>query len=544
MQIRRKKEKERNDYVSESEEDFSDTEMERKREYRKGGYHPVHIGELYWNRYRVIQKLGWGYFSTVWLVWDYNTELFAAMKVQKSAAQYTEAAMDEIEVLKQIRYSISHDEWKSLHCAHMLDFFEHRGPNGKHVIMIFEVLGENILHLIEKHNYRGLPLSHVKKIMKQILQALVHIHRLGIIHTDLKPENVLLSAPTLKIQQVMQNYVPPDRAQDIRLSEKNPELLTKSQKKRLKRREKDVKKPGQPAEPSQGSDEADKLAEQVKQLKIPESKPEKHSTPVYASNGLNGSTESLSCVDSEKRDEKRDTQVSADWEQRRTEQVTLADFGNACWRNKKFSDEIQTRQYRSPEVILGYDYDTSTDLWSAACLAFELITGDFLFDPKESKQYSRDEDHLAQMVEALGPIPNHMARGNGKYRDRFLTSYGGFRHVVDLKLWSLEDVLYEKYNFTSEKSIEISQFLRPMLEIDPSARLSAEDMLKTFDWFLEVCENDDTSACHRDQYLFSRNSSCSDDSTGSTENGDPESVSTSFTSQSPDTNTLKVEKLL
>jgi len=35
-----------------------------------GGYHPVQIGDLFKNRYYTIRKLGWGYFSTVWLCWD------------------------------------------------------------------------------------------------------------------------------------------------------------------------------------------------------------------------------------------------------------------------------------------------------------------------------------------------------------------------------------------------------------------------------------------------------------------------------------------
>jgi serine/threonine-protein kinase SRPK3 len=53
----------------------------------------------------------------------------------------------------------------------------------------------------------------------------------------------------------------------------------------------------------------------------------------------------------------------------------IVDFGNACWRSRHFTDDIQTRQYRSPEVIVGQGYDTSTDLWSLACMLFELATG-------------------------------------------------------------------------------------------------------------------------------------------------------------------------
>ena len=55
--------------------------------------------------------------------------------------------------------------------------------------------------------------------------------------------------------------------------------------------------------------------------------------------------------------------------------VKIADLGNACWVGKHFSENIQTRQYRAIEVLLGIPYSTSADIWSVACLAFELATG-------------------------------------------------------------------------------------------------------------------------------------------------------------------------
>ena len=49
----------------------SEEEEEDPNDYKKGGYHPVQVGELYKDgRYKVIRKLGWGHFSTVWLVQD------------------------------------------------------------------------------------------------------------------------------------------------------------------------------------------------------------------------------------------------------------------------------------------------------------------------------------------------------------------------------------------------------------------------------------------------------------------------------------------
>ena len=65
----------------------------------------------------------------------------------------------------------------------------------------------------------------------------------------------------------------------------------------------------------------------------------------------------------------------------------IVDLGNACWRHKHFTSDIQTRQYRCPEVILGAGYDTSADLWSLACVLFEAATGDLLFNPKSGKTW-------------------------------------------------------------------------------------------------------------------------------------------------------------
>jgi serine/threonine-protein kinase SRPK3 len=77
--------------------------------------------------------------------------------------------------------------------------------------------------------------------------------------------------------------------------------------------------------------------------------------------------------------------------------IKIADLGNACWTHHHFTTKIQTRQYRSPEVILGIHYNTSADIWSFACTIFEMLTGDFLFEPRKGNNFSKNDDHFAQV---------------------------------------------------------------------------------------------------------------------------------------------------
>jgi serine/threonine protein kinase len=144
--------------------------------------------------------------------------------------------------------------------------------------------------------------------------------------------------------------------------------------------------------------------------------------------------------------------------------VKIVDLGNACWTYKHFTDDIQTRQYRSPEVILGSKYDTSADIWSLACIVFELLTGDLLFDPQAGKNWERDEDHLAMIAELMGDFPKKVSQ-NGKHSVEFFTKRGDLKHIQNLKYWPLTRVLQEKYLLSEEDASGVASFLEPMLAV-------------------------------------------------------------------------------
>jgi serine/threonine-protein kinase SRPK3 len=59
----------------------------------------------------LIQKLGWGHFSTVWLAKDFKHGTYAAVKVMKSAPHYLDASYDEVEILQKIAKLSTCPEW-------------------------------------------------------------------------------------------------------------------------------------------------------------------------------------------------------------------------------------------------------------------------------------------------------------------------------------------------------------------------------------------------------------------------------------------------
>ncbi|KAE8789312.1 Protein kinase dsk1 [Hordeum vulgare] len=320
------------------------------------------------------------------------TTRYVALKVLKSAQHYSEAAMDEIKILRQIADGDPED---SCCVVKLLDHFKHTCPNGSHVCMVFEFLGNNLLTLIKYTDYRGIPLSMVMEICRHLLIGLDYLHRkLSIIHTDMKPENIFLMSTIDPSNDPRKSGVPlvPPAARAIGTLPRAPARpstssgLTRNQQKKIRKKAKRVAASTSEGNGGVASADTDESDDKGDLSTANEGSPSQDGDRKRGGGHRWGSkgTRKRMAIEAELG-------------------CKLVDFGNACWTYKQFTSDTKTRQYRYLEVFLGSKYSTCADLWSFACICFELASRDMLFNPHSGDNFDRDEERFSSQSTAVIP---------------------------------------------------------------------------------------------------------------------------------------------
>jgi len=153
------------------------------------GYYKAKIGEIMVDRYRVTEDMcGKGTFSNVIKAEDMTNKMQVAIKVMRCNDMMRKAAEKEIDILCRLRDS---DKENKRNVIRLLRQFMYRG----HLCLVFECMWDNLRMAVKKYTKdKGMSLKAVRAYTRQLLIALQHIHRLQLIHADIKPDNILISA--------------------------------------------------------------------------------------------------------------------------------------------------------------------------------------------------------------------------------------------------------------------------------------------------------------------------------------------------------------
>lgn len=151
--------------------------------------------------------------------------------------------------------------------------------------------------------------------------------------------------------------------------------------------------------------------------------------------------------------------------------IKVIDFGSSCLEHEKVYTYIQSRFYRSPEVILGMTYGLPIDMWSLGCILAELFTGYPIF-PGENEQ-----EQLACIMEVFGPPEKHLIEKSSR-KKLFFDSFGKPRMIVSSKgrrRRPSSKTLQQAIKCDDEAFLD---FLAGCLRWDPDKRIKPEEAIQ------------------------------------------------------------------
>ncbi|XP_042608860.1 dual specificity tyrosine-phosphorylation-regulated kinase 4-like isoform X1 [Cyprinus carpio] len=157
--------------------------------------------------------------------------------------------------------------------------------------------------------------------------------------------------------------------------------------------------------------------------------------------------------------------------------IKVVDFGSSCYEQQRVYTYIQSRFYRSPEVILGHPYSMAIDMWSLGCILAELYTGYPLF-PGES-----EVEQIACIMEIMGLPPNDFVQTASRRR-LFFDSKGNPRNITNSKGKKRRPNSKDIASVLKTNDPQFLDFIRRCLVWDPTKRMTPDEGMQ-HEWITE-----------------------------------------------------------
>lgn len=448
-------------------------------------------------RYIPLKKLDHGAYASVWMSFDTTQTKYCAIKINNTD--------DEKAGKRETKMYDIFKKYKSSSLMSITDKFDHTTVNGIHHCCVMDLMACSLYSLIKsKKYYSGLNFETVVKIIFQVLKGIANIHGDNIIHGDIKPENILLcgnSNSQIKLFEIINvDKIVSDLKVEIKLETiKNRKNKQNKQNNNAHMQETYINKLAEKITKKMNLDDLyetntidnsdDESDDEIKEDSDSNntSSSEKSSKLTISSCDDDEYIDSDSDYDSDSDSlsEYDDNLESGDEEIVAPHiiddiKVKISDMGGCLLPHKKRHRHIQTCYYRSPEILLGFDYGIESDMWALGCTIYELLTGKILFNPNDYKGNVK-RHHVYLITKKLGSIPIDMVKKSPK-RDIFFTAnnklikgYNSIDFSSTLKT-DLENIA-EKNKITPLIASYFFDFMLKLFNHDPSKRLTVSEAL-------------------------------------------------------------------
>lgn len=463
------------------------TEYENKNEIDTGEYTGKVI-QHHKHTYILVHELGVGAYAKVWMCYSVNKKDFFAIKIFKKKEK--KSGTKELNIYEKFNKIGIRNTVK------LYDSFEQAGK----MCLVIDLMAGSLYDLIRNGGIEdgkdftlGFDIDFVIKVIYNMLETLVSLHSNGIIHGDIKPENILIAGRTKMhtdcLKSIINKSSVKKMSETIKVMHKNF-VLNKIE-------DSDNSDDSDEEESDDNDDATDDDNNDISSdmMSIP---------PVKITIMLSESESSEK--DTEHNDEdinKNNTNNTLDETTKdniimdhlklphsciTSPIVKLSDMGSCVDMNtKKRPIGVQTKYYKSPEIILGLEYDTTCDIWALGCTAYEILTGEILFDPDD---YDVDKKRclLHHICAYLGKIPKELI-DQSPFKQVFFTDdytlkensvYGDELYLENKWISLLNNMnssVLNQQDITIKKYLLLDLIL-DMLKIDPKKRITASNALE------------------------------------------------------------------
>lgn len=405
------------------------------------------IGSIIFDKYILIERIGEGHFSEVWMCYNFISKKYYAIKIFDHT-QF-EVFGKENDILKKIK----NEDCRN--CVSYIDSFK----CSKYACIVQELMVGSLYDIMKKQYPNGFSSDFIKYAIEELSNALNDIHtKLKIVHADIKPENILLSGLTIHMETI--------------ISKINTELSNpKKSKLNIKYVSKLIKRVMKTLNETDTNDAYNMIDEC-------ESNEMEETDDVSDIDSINTDSDIISShndmidrsyietdIEMDEHDDVFNIETVVSEKYINEPHIFLSDFGNFInIDDLNGHGDIQTRHYRSPKIILRLELDTRIDIWALGCTIYELYTGKVLFNPHKTGCDTTDIVQLHEIQSILGLFPQKFYDSRKKYiffNNKYLLqnkkriNYIGFDNKIKKDLCD-----HEKYD---EK---IAKIVKNMLKYD------------------------------------------------------------------------------
>lgn len=464
------------------------------------------------DNYLILYKIMSGAFASIFLAYDFKTNLYRAIKINFNTSEDLKAANHEVKMYDRIS-KINNDNLMSC-----IEYFHHN----ERLCIVMELMAGSLDNIIDIFNYFKIPIpiKIVIHLFKQMSSGIKSLHDNGLTHNDIKIENMLFTLGTSSEPETSDfRRFTADVNGELIINKNVRKIIDKTQKYLNKKKVKKINKEYlsslladiDDSESNSDFDETDsECSDDTASGSVKSCE-----TAITDNTELFNLDELFHSFNTVKPDAslllRQEGTLSSQEENENTEYsdkydkdmlkiivdnyenivVKITDFGMMLYPEQKHIHRHgQTKYYKSPEILLGNPFGIESDIWALGCNLYEFLTGEILFNVSNQK-YNTERYHLFLIENTIARIPKEIIEKSPKHIILFEKNTNKIKNTSVYTYFKIDikNNILKEYGYTdavSSRNTSVSELesintfitiIYECLQIDKGKRISINEII-------------------------------------------------------------------